>query len=263
MEVISGIHNKQLKLYKSLRTKKWRNRLGLVTLEGRRLVADVLQRGIRPEFLLLMAGREEEVLSQLPGLPAGMPLYTVEEKLFARTAFTESPQEIMAVVKKPDWTVQDLFAHDPALLLVADRIQDPGNLGTMLRSAAAAGAGGAIILPGTVDPSNPKALRSSMGAFFVLPMVEMTLSNLQTTLAEQKITLAVAGAGSGLMYDEFDWRAPVAVVIGNEGSGVSPEVAAAAELTISIPMAGAVESLNAAVAMSVLFFEAARQRRRQ
>ncbi|NLM45261.1 MAG: RNA methyltransferase [Firmicutes bacterium] len=263
MEVISGTHNKLLKLYKSLRTKKWRDRLGLVPLEGRRLVAEVLQRGIRPEFLLLAAGKEEEILSQLPVLPAGVPLYAVEARLFARTAFTESPQDIMAVVKKPVWTEKALFPQEPALLLVADRIQDPGNLGTMLRSAAAAGAGGAILLPGTVDPSNPKALRSSMGAFFALPVVEMTFAGLQAFLTKQKIALAVAGVGSGLMYDEFDWRKPVAVVIGNEGSGVSPEVAGAAEATVSIPMACEIESLNAAVAMSVLFFEAARQRRRR
>jgi len=263
MEVISGIHNKQLKLYKSLRTKKWRDRLGLGPLEGRRLVAEVLQRGVEPELLLLMAGREEEVLLQLPGLPAGVPLYTVEEKLFTRTAFTDAPQEVMAVVKKPLWTAADLFAQKPALLLVTDRIQDPGNLGTMLRSAAAAGAGGAILLPGTVDPSNPKALRSSMGAFFTLPVVEMSFADLQAALAEHKIILAVAGMERGLVYDEFDWTAPVAVVIGNEGAGVSREVAAQAAVTVSIPMARAVESLNAAVAMSVLFFEAARRRRRQ
>ena len=261
MDIIRSSQNHQIKLYRSLGKRKYRDELNLLPLEGCRLIEDALQRGINPEFILLKAGTSKD---DFPGIKAQMTdttVLTVEEKLFDRTAFTDSPQGILAIVKKPAAVLETVFTQEAAFVLVVDRVQDPGNLGTMLRSAAAAGAGGALLLPGSVDPTNPKALRASMGAFFALPVIETDFAGLVDILRMRKISLVMADADAALPYDQFDWTSPVAVVIGNEGSGVSDEVKAASDISVAIPMSKKVESLNAAVAMSILFFEAARQRR--
>ncbi|NLZ93092.1 MAG: RNA methyltransferase [Firmicutes bacterium] len=263
MALISSPQNRQLKLYRSLEKRKYREELGLIPLEGQRIVGDVIKRGIFPEFILL---RADIALSQLPFsglLPADTVVYSVENKIFDRIAFTKTPQGVLAVCKRPRLPLSAVFAKKPAFILVADSIQDPGNLGTMIRSAAAAGAGGVVLLPGTVDATNPKAMRASMGAYFALPVVEATFAELQQALQLHGIDLVLADKSAALDYNDFDWTQPVAVVIGNEGSGISQKVKEAATTMVMIPMQQAVESLNAAIAMSVLFFEASRQRRLQ
>ncbi|NLZ38444.1 MAG: RNA methyltransferase [Firmicutes bacterium] len=261
MDLISSLQNKQLKIYRSLEKRKYRRQLGLIPLEGQRLVADVVKRGIFPEFILL---REDITLSQLSFvslLPDNTIIYKVESKIFDKTAFTKTPQGILAVCRCPQLPLAAVFAKQPALILVADCIQDPGNLGTMIRSAAAAGAGGVVLLPGTVDATNPKVIRASMGTFFALPVVEASVAELLQSLRSQGIDLVLADQDADAAYYDFDWTRPVAVAVGNEGAGISQVVKEAAAVKLSIPMQQEVESLNAAIAMSVLFFEASRQRR--
>lgn len=259
--VIESAQNQYLKLYRSLKKRNVRNELKLLPLEGVNLVSDALLRGIVPRLILV---REDVEMSKFPFLlpPAGKALIIrVAEKLFDQTAFTDSPQGIMAITEKPSYTLADLFAGTAPLILVVDAVQDPGNLGTMLRSAAAAGAAGAVLLPGTVDSTNPKTLRAAMGAYFAIPVVEASPAELLNELEFRQIPLVAAAAAAPVAYDCFDWTAPAAVVIGNEAVGVSLAVAEAAEAWVAIPLTAAVESLNAAIAMSVIFFEAARQRR--
>lgn len=259
MTIITSLQNQHVKLYRCLEKRKFRKKLGLIPLEGMRLVADVLQRGVVPEIIFLRENVEQPAF--LHALPAQTKIFRVESSIFDQAAFTESPQGILAVVKKPEVVLEELFGQKPALILVVDRVQDPGNLGTMLRSAAAAGASGAVILPQTVDPTNPKALRASMGAYFTLPVVETDFPRLQQALQRQQILLVTTTTNSdACVYHRFDWTRPLAVVVGNEGSGIAAEIEAAADAAVTIPMSGTVESLNAAIAMSVLFFEAARQR---
>ncbi|MDW7652134.1 MAG: RNA methyltransferase [Bacillota bacterium] len=259
--MIESAQNQTLKLYRSLEKRKNREELGVVPLEGARLIADAVGRGIVPQTVLLAAGREIADFPFLGQIADKARFITVAEKLFAQTAFTESPQGILAIVNQPVWTVPDLFAKEPAFLLVADGVQDPGNLGTMLRSATAAGAGGAVLLPGTVDAANPKALRAAMGAYFAIPTIQWEPGRLLDELKSRGIRLVTTAIESRTHYEQYDWTMPVAVVIGNEGTGVSAMIAEAADTDVSVPMAGAMESLNAAVAMSVIFFEASRQRR--
>ncbi len=256
--VISSPQNQYVKLYRSLERRKNRDCLGLIPLEGVRLVEDALRRGIKPEAVLI---REGDSHSRLAYLDSDFPVLTVEQKLFDKTAFTDSPQGVIAIAPRTSYSLQDIFYAASPLILIADGLQDPGNLGTMIRSAAAAGASGAILLPGTVDAANPKALRASMGTYFNLPVVEAPFNEAIDIIRQQNINLVTTGAGASLYYDRYDWTVPTAVIIGNEGAGVSEKAAQAADALISIPMEGAVESLNAAVAMSVMFFEAARQRR--
>ncbi|EEG76447.1 TrmH family RNA methyltransferase [Dethiobacter alkaliphilus] len=262
MTVISSTQNRYVKLYRSLEKRKIRIQQNLVPLEGEKLIRDAIERRVLPEVVYLREGLTPEEFPFLQALESQVPVLSIAEKLFDRTAFTDSPQGILAVAPRPKSDLTDLFVKKPALLLVADGVQDPGNLGTMLRSAAAAGADGAILLPGTVDATNPKALRAAMGAYFALSVVETNHQDCLSALAGHGVSLVTTAARAEVAYDRYDWNTPVAVVIGNEGSGVSPAMAEAAKSRVSIPMAGAVESLNAAIAMSVIFFEAARQRRK-
>ncbi|MBS4030086.1 MAG: RNA methyltransferase [Clostridiales bacterium] len=255
---ISSPQNRYLKLYRSLAKRRTRDGLSLLPLEGIRLVKDALQRGIVPEAVLL---REGESWEMTLGTDLDVPVFTVEQKLFDKIAFTDSPQGIIAIVPRPAYTVEDIFSDEKALILIADRLQDPGNLGTMIRSAAAAGASGAVLLPGTVDVTNPKVLRATMGTYFDFPVVEASFDRVITRIRERGIQLVTTSADADIPYDHFDWTVPTAVLIGNEGTGVSEIAAQAADAVVSVPMSGDVESLNAAVAMSVIFFEAARQRR--
>ncbi|HZK25778.1 MAG TPA: RNA methyltransferase [Oscillospiraceae bacterium] len=262
MVLIESLHNQQLKLYRSLAKRKYRQKYGLLPLEGTRLVGEaLLQKVAQPKFILL---RGEATLEDF-ALPCAPPVTTtvlnVAEKVFAQTAFTESPQGILAVVEQPQMPLSAVFTQQPALILVVDGVQDPGNLGTMIRSAAAVGASGVVLLPGTVDATNPKTLRASMGAYFALPVVETSFTTLHSSLQKHQVQLVITGSQAARSYEDYDWQQSVAVVIGNEGAGVSPPVREAAATAVAIPMAQAVESLNAAIAMSVLFFEAARQRR--
>ncbi|MBT9140448.1 MAG: 23S rRNA (guanosine-2'-O-)-methyltransferase RlmB [Dehalococcoidia bacterium] len=259
--VIESAQNQYLKLYSSLKKRNIRDELNLLPLEGVKLVSDVLSRGIVPQLILVREDVDMDKFPFLLPLLGNALIVRVAEKLFDRTAFTDSPQGIMAITEKPSYALTDLFVGAAPLILVADAVQDPGNLGTMLRSAVAAGAAGAVLLPGTVDSANPKTLRAAMGAHYAIPVVEAATAELLNELQSRQIPLVAAAATATITYDRFDWSASAAVVIGNEGAGVSPVVAEAADAWLAIPLATAVESLNAAVAMSVIFFEAARQRR--
>lgn len=262
MVLIESLQNQQLKLYRSLAKRKYRQKYGLLPLEGTRLIGEALLRNVELKYMLLRGEAQLEDFSLPCAPPAAVKVFNVAEKVFAQTAFTDSPQGILAVAVQPQAALEAAFAQEAPLILVADGVQDPGNLGTMMRSAAAAGAGGIVLLPGTVDAGNPKTLRASMGAYFALPVVEASFTALQHKLEQHQVQLVVTDSRAALTYDQYNWQQPAAVVIGNEGAGVSAPVKAAASAAVSIPMAAAIESLNAAIAMSVLFFEAARQRRR-
>lgn len=259
--MISSAQNQFVKLYRSLGRRKVRAEQFLLPLEGENLIRDVLERQIMPEIIYLRQGFGFDHFPFLQGMSNKTAVLYIEEKLFDRIAFTESPQGILAVVRRPRWSFVDIFTPEHALLLIVDGVQDPGNLGTMFRSAAAAGAAGIILLPGTVDATNPKALRAAMGAYFALPVVEMEPNLCLAELKKHDISLITTAARADMSYEQYNWRTRAAIVIGNEGAGISATFTNAAETTISIPMAGSVESLNAAIAMSVIFFEAARQRR--
>lgn len=249
-----------LRLYRSLDRRKVREETGLLPLEGLRLVREAYLCGARLEAVVLSDSFLPQEAPFLAELPPKVPILRIEKKIFLETAKTETPQGIIAVARRPFYSLADVFASEPALILVVERVQDPGNLGTMLRSAAAAGAGGAVLLPGTADAGNPKACRAAMGAIFRLPVVETALPELLTEISRRNVQLVAAAGDAKDSYHSPDWRRPCAIAIGNEGAGLSREVLTAASRRVAIPLAAGVESLNAAVAMSVIFFEAARQR---
>ena len=177
---------------------------------------------------------------------------------------TETPQPIAALIEQPAWNWEDVCppnAKTAPLLLILAGVQDPGNLGTILRSAEAFGATAVLNLPGTVSAWNPKAVRASAGSLFRLPLLMVSTEECFAKLRDAGVkiwTTAVHGAEAA---DRIDLAAPVALMIGNEGNGVPQSLAALADGAVTIPCPGPVESLNAAVAASVLLYEASRQRR--
>ena len=254
---------------------------GFVGVEGVRLVEEALRSGCRIGAVLFSESgeRHQDRLAPLISRPEmAFPILHTTDRLFEGLADTEHPQGIAALVQSRAASLDDLLATPAnacaALLVVLAGVQDPGNVGTILRTAAAFGATGAVTAAsgqsGTASPFSPKALRASAGAALHLPILAgMSLPILLTQLRIAHIhTLAssVHGAHEGdppsLAPWEVNWCEPIALLVGNEGAGLPEEIERSADVRIHIPMATGVESLNAAAAAAVLFYEAARQRNR-
>ena len=207
-------------------------------------------------MVLLRQG--DEALAADLAIPHRVLVRLVERRLFDRLSDVQTPQGILAVFPFPK--PESVPGDAPSLVLILDRLRDPGNLGTLLRAAAGAGVSAVYFTPETVDPWNPKAVRAGMGAHFRVPIAVLdaeSMADLRTRLPRR----VVASAESDRPYDAVDWTEPAALVIGGEAEGVGPELRAWGVEDVGIPLAHDVESLNAAVAGAVILFEAARQRR--
>lgn len=236
---------------RDLLTARGRREQSAFLAEGVKLVRDALQSGARPvrafvapELLDRRAGGAE-LLARLD------PDATVETspELLAWLADTETTQGVVAVFRIPEERVP---ADPGPIVLVLDGLQDPGNVGTVLRSAVGSGLVRTVVARGGADPFGPKAVRAAAGALFHLSVLRE-----DDVLADRPIWLAdMAGSHR---YDQVDWRARSALVVGSEASGPSPEIRARAAGTVSVPLHGPVESLNAGIAASIILFEAARQ----
>jgi TrmH family RNA methyltransferase len=255
-EVITSAANPTIALVRSLARRDRRAAEGAFVVEGRRAVHDALQTGAVPR-LLLVRQDEPESWQDLP-LPAAVHARVVERRLFDRLSDVQTPQGILAVFPFPSLT---RVLDDPApLALVIDRLRDPGNLGTLLRSAAAAGVNAVYLSPETVDPWNPKVVRAGMGTHFRVPLITLDVGTLDE-LRQRLPRRMVASAAATRPYDACDWTGAAALVIGGEAEGVGPELKTWGTEEVGIPLEHGVESLNAAVAGAVILFEAARQRR--
>lgn len=194
---------------------------------------------------------------------AGRPFETVSEEVFRKMSDTAAPQGILCVMRQKRYALSDLLAGENSLLMVLEDIQDPGNLGTILRTGEGAGISGVIMSRETADIYNPKTIRSTMGSIYRVPFVYVTsLEEASAQLKAKNIRLFAAHLKGRSWYDGEDYRKGSAFLIGNEGNGLREETAALADTYIKIPMQGRVESLNAAMASGILMYEAARQRRR-
>ena len=262
---------------------------GLIAIEGPNLVNEALRAGIRVRTIFTSDGSFLESLDQaqsfrapssrlLSGARVGdhessatcslppQPVRDAEVLLFPRDVLiaaleTETPQPVAALVEPPEWIWTDLLESEPALVVILAGLQDPGNLGTILRSAEAFGANGIVALPGTVSPWNQKAMRASAGSVFRLPVIEASVDECFTQLRGAGARILTTAVKDAEPIDSVDFSQPTALLIGNEGNGVSAEIAVRADGTVTIPCPGPVESLNASVAASILLYEAARQRR--
>lgn len=184
---------------------------------------------------------------------AGLVVESVAEKAFESLAATEHPQGVLAVVQLPVWTLKNLKVGPGAPVLVLDAVQDPGNVGTMIRTAFALGAAGVLALPGTAELANPKTLRATMGAAFRLPVVSVEEPAFRQWASDRKARVLLAEAGRALPHAR---RAePLALVVGNEGSGIRASLSGWADGTIGIPLRPGAESLNVAIAAGILLYE--------
>jgi TrmH family RNA methyltransferase len=182
-------------------------------------------------------------------------------ELVASLSEAETSQGLLALARRPSFEEEEMFRRTPPLVLVADGVQNPGNLGGLLRTAEAAGAGGAILARGCADPFSWKALRGSMGSAFRVPHLRgVSIEGALDALEARRITVLATAADGERRYDEVDLRGPVALVVGAEGAGLGAEVRARAAARIRVPLAAPVESLNVGVAAALVLFEAARQR---
>ena len=260
---ISSASNARFKLVKKLHNRRHREKSGLVLLEGLRLVIDALEAGLRPE-LVIMA---EDTLSTSPegarlraalrSLPPDNLAYA-PEALVAQLSDTQTPQGVIAVLAPPDFPLP----RQPDLVLVCDRVSDPGNIGTLLRSAAGAGTSVVLLTPGCCDPWGPKALRAGMGAQLRLPLkATRTWDETAALLDAWGCQLHGADASGKMAHWDIDWCVPSALVVGSEAHGLSEECRADSRIKLChIPMASELESLNAGVAGSIILYEAQRQR---
>lgn len=188
---------------------------------------------------------------------------TVSEGVFMKMSDTQSPQGILCVVRQWSYRLDETMgAGTTPLFLVLENLQDPGNLGTMMRTGEGAGVSGIIMSKDTVDIYNPKTIRATMGSIYRVPFLYAeNIHQMVRQMKEKGIGIYAAHLKGKKCYDECDYRKPTAFLIGNEGNGLTEEMAALADTYIHIPMAGRLESLNAAVAAALLSYEAARQRR--
>ena len=253
--MITSLSNDKVKLIRALSDRKQRVRAGRFVIEGARLIDDALAAGVKPDWVLCaeqLTPRARATLAQLKA--QGVELIPVSDSVLQSCSETETPQGILAVAPFPQLKLPD----QPTLILIADALRDPGNLGTLLRSAAAAGIDGVLLSPETVDAYSPKVVRGAMGAHFRLPIVQADWALIAQRTRDLKIYLA--SAEGELIYSEVDWTLPSALIVGGEANGASEAASRLASARVSIPLANEVESLNAAVAASVILFEAKRQR---
>lgn len=227
-----------------------------------RLVEEALASGVQLQGAVVSPALEatERGRSLAAALrAAGHAVEQVDDAELAKLADTEQPQGVVAVVEPRRWTLEDIASGPGSVVLVLDGVQDPGNVGTMLRTALGLGASGVIALPGTVELTNTKVLRGSMGAVFRLPSVATGPDSLTEWVAVRGAALWVADAAGDPLRGR-PGSVPVALVVGNEGAGVSATLAAAAQHRVAIPLAPGAESLNVSVAAAILLHELLRGR---
>ena len=256
--------NGKIKFVASLHQRKYREREGCFVAEGIRFAEMAAASDFPPVLALVTAetAKKPRAAGVLAHLAArGCPLYEVSEALYQKAAATKTPQGLLVVMERPERTLYDVAQHAPALWVVLDGVQDPGNAGTILRTADAAGATGVIALEEPVDLFSDKALRASMGSIFHLPVATHVSRDMFVRFAaRQGIQLfAAAVEPTARLHFSVDYRAPSAIVVGQEGSGASKEILEAAQ-PLYIPMVGKAESLNVSVAAAVLLYEVLRQR---
>lgn len=258
-DVLTSIHNPGIKRARSLLRRKGRSEERAFLVEGVRAVSDMVASGAEPSVVYVRATPEDSGL--MDDMDLRCPVRLVSPDVFTGLSDVPHPQGIVAVVPMSNVTAEpryDIWRDD--LILVADGVRDPGNLGTLLRSAAGAGVTEVLVTPNSVDPFNPKCVRSAMGAHFLVSLRQMTWEPLIAHLSRVSI-IVVADANGADAYDSVPWTQSCAIVVGGEAFGPNDLLVDFATAYVRIPLARNLESLNAGVAGSHLVLEAARQRR--
>jgi TrmH family RNA methyltransferase len=245
---------------RDLRLKRGRERRGLALAEGVRLVEEAHAAGL--DIRGVLVGPALEATARGKSLKAalassGVRMHEVPSDALSELADTEHPQGIIAVISPPRWSLDHITVRPQDTLLALDGVQDPGNVGTIVRTAFSLGARGVIALPGTAELTNPKVLRSAMGASFRLPVVATGTGEFLAWAGAKDVAVWVTAADGEPVHDAPRSGA-LALVLGNEGSGVSTDLRGAASRAVAIPLAEGAESLNVAAAAAILLYEVKR-----
>ncbi len=255
-----GKNSKHIKLVKQLKEKKFRNKHGLFLIEGPHLVEEALKSGSGFEMALFSEKAPKEIVAAIE--EKEIPSYFIDNRTMRSLSDTENDQGVLGIVPKFSYLLKDIKKDNRQCVIVCDGVQDPGNLGTIIRSAAAAGCGAVVTSFDSADIYNPKTVRATGGALFHLPVIagedlEKTLKHLSSS--GFKIFCAEPSGGKDIYC--VDLSKVFAVVVGSEGRGVKPAVRCLCDSALTIPISKNTESLNAAVAAAVIMFEAVRQRK--
>ena len=264
-EIISSPQNKLIKLVASLKLKKYRDGLGLFIVEGVRLVEEAARSNWLIETCIytavaLQQERVQEIIAVLKSKQCRM--IEVSAIIYDKITDTKAPQGIMAITQKYTYQLSDVLASgQKPFFVVLDELQDPGNVGTIIRTAAAAGCTGVILTKGCTDVFASKVVRASMGSIFHVPIFEgLTNNEIISCFAHHEIDIMVTSLESSNVYFKVDFNKSIAVVFGNEGNGVSHQLLEHAQDRLYIPLLGQVESLNVAASVAVILYEVVRQR---
>lgn len=251
-----SLSERRRKLVGRLRRRKTREREGLFLVEGTRTVAEALAAEARCRFAVSSPRLQAQplgvwLLERLDA--AGVDVVEADDDSLGELSDTDTPQGILLVCEEPGWSLDNLEAGPGARFLVLDAIQDPGNLGTLVRAAAAFALSGVLALDGTVDPWNPKAVRASAGGIFHIPVLCAPWGEVEGWLDRSGVALLAAEAG-GVDVATVEPGDRWALAIGNEGAGVREGLAERAPVRVGVPMPGGLESLNAGMAGSILLY---------
>jgi TrmH family RNA methyltransferase len=239
------------------------NQQGEVAVEGLHLVEEAIRSGLRLAAVFFAESAQERADKLLPQLSQHTETLLLPDKVFSGAVPTKTPQGIAALVRIRAHSPEEVQSPQPALLVIAAGLQDPGNLGTIARSAEAFGATGLLVTEKTVSPWNWRAMRASAGSLFRLPWASLEMADVLAELPSRGIAVLATSSHKGAQISEADLTRPLALVLGNEGEGLPKDLLAKADEVIAIPHSPRVESLNAAIAASVVLYEAMRQRSRE
>ena len=264
---IEGRHNALVKELRQAFAHADRTAAGDCAIEGLRIAEEAIRSGLRFRAVFFRQSAQDLHARLLPQIGAHVETLLLPDKLFDAAVPTESPQGVAALVRWKEFSLDDLLERlQIGPILVIAGLQDPGNLGTILRSAEAFGSAGVVLGEGTVSPFNPKVIRASAGSIFRLPVVLGKacggLDAILSKLRAQSVRLIATSSHKGAAIDQAKLALPAAVFVGNEGSGLSRNLLTQVDETVAIPHSPQVESLNAGIAASVVLYEAARQRKR-
>lgn len=260
MNFIESKENNLYKETKKLKERKNRSKNNKYIIEGFRLIQEAFKANLSIEYLVLKKDENEKIDKYISEYVSNnkIRMYEMSDNLFKELASTENPQGILAVVNMENKPIK----YDGNFYLLCDKVQDPGNLGTIIRTAHAAGIDGIILTKGTVDIYNEKTIRSTMGSLFYVPIhYDDDNLSLVKTLKEKGFNLIVTSLDTNKDFFEENLEGKVILTVGNEGNGVSNDVLELADKKVKIPMPGNAESLNVAIATSVIIYEKIRQNR--
>ena len=262
-EPITSLSNPQIKELVRLRDRRHRDRSGTFVVEGYRAISRASDAGVVFDRIYVSPGlflgpNEDALIARIAD--AGTPVIEVSEEPFRKAAYRDRPEGLLAVARQFDTSMESLDLGDEPLLLVVEAIEKPGNLGTMLRTADAAGCDAVIVCDPTTDPFNPNVVRASTGMLFVVPLAVASTDDTIEWLRNHEVNTFATTPDADSLHTDADLTGPVAIVIGTEQYGLSDSWLEGADHRVRIPMAGSADSLNAAMAAGITLFEAVRQR---